>query len=131
MIQAAADDELCRALGPLQLVAEYTMPPDGADQRGFQVLHIDFGVPLGLVVGVDVARYTVLHVNTAAAGSGAATRIVPLSALGVARNWTAPPELAMRLRQREGDPDVTEGVLALWGSKTSARPCLLGCGMIV
>jgi hypothetical protein len=109
---AAADDELCRELGPVMTVADYTMPPAGSDQRGFQVLHIDFGVPLGLAKHVDVARYTVLHVSAAAVGSGAATRIVSLSALGAARSWPTPRELAARLRRREGDPDVTEGVLA-------------------
>ena len=109
---AAADDELCHELGPLEVVADYTMPLPEAEQRDFQVLHIDFGVPLGLATHVDVARYTVLHVDADAAASGAATRIVPLSACRAARRWPAPLEWTARLRRRDGDPDVSEGVLA-------------------
>jgi hypothetical protein len=65
---AAAEDALCRQLPPLYVLAEYTMPPPGMAQRAFQVLHIDFGIPLGLADETDVARYTVLHIDAAAAG---------------------------------------------------------------
>lgn len=109
---AAADDDLCRRFPPLDVVADYTMPPPGAGQRAFQVLHLDFGLPLALAPRVDVARYTVLHVDRAAAGSGAATRIVPLTALARQRRWPTPAALVATLRGRADDPDVAEGVLA-------------------
>ncbi len=108
---AAAGDALCRRFGPVRVLSEYAMPSPLAVQRDFQVLHLDFGVPLGLTAHADVARYTVLYVDAESRGSGAATRIVPLRDLAVQRRWPASHELATRLRTRD-DPDVTEGVLA-------------------
>ena len=109
-VVAAADAE--DPLFPIEVVADYTMPTRGAGQRDFQVLHVDFGLPLGLAASVDVARYTVLYVDAAATGSGAATRIVPLSSLASQRPWPAARVLADRLRARKDDPDISEGVLA-------------------
>jgi hypothetical protein len=108
---AAAEDPLCRTLSPLHVVADYKLPVPGATQRDFQVLHIDFGVPLGIAAHVDVARYTVLYVDAARTASGAATRIVPLAGLATRRHWPPASVLAARLRAREHDPDLAEGVL--------------------
>lgn len=109
---AAAEDELCRRLSPLEVVAEYRMPSPGAVQRGFQVLHLDFGVPLGRAVGADIARYTVLHLDAVAPGSGAATRIVALADLARQRRWPGAQLIATRLQSRVDDPDLSEGVFA-------------------
>ena len=88
------------------------MPAAGSVQRDFQALHIDFGVPLALSPAADVARYTVLYVDSSARGSGAATRLVPFRALSTQRRWPAVDLLARALRNRPSDPDSTEGVLA-------------------
>ena len=110
--EVAMDDDLCRRFSPLAVVAEYTMPPRAARQRAFQVLHIDFGLPLGRSSHADVARFTILYVDAAATGSGTATRIVPLAALASQRRWPPPLDVASSLRAREGDPDMSEGILA-------------------
>ena len=109
---AATEDAFYRTLPSLHVVAEYTLPPPGVAQRSFQVLHIDFGVPLGLAAEADIVRYTVLHRDASTAGPGAATRIVTFDYLATQRAWPEPHDLAERLRSREGDPDLSEGVLA-------------------
>lgn len=109
---AAAAAALSARLGPVRVLAEYALPARGAVQREFQVLHLDFGVPLGLVAHADVARYTALYVDTGSDGSDAATRLVPLGSLAPGRRWPSSHEIVSRLRTRPGDPDASEGVLA-------------------
>ena len=109
---AASHDTLCRRFGPLRVLAEYAMPSPGAAHRDFQVLHLDFGVPLGRAAHADVARYTVLYVDSRSNGSGAATRVVPLRELAAQRRWPTSHDIATRLRTRRDDPDLSEGVLA-------------------
>src|SRR3954468_23082896 len=107
----AVDDGLSAALGPLTTLSEYRMPAPEARQRDFQVLHMDFGLPLGRADRADVARYTVLCVSARAHTSGATTRIVRLNDLAIQRAWPTSSLVAQRLRTRD-DRDSSEGVLA-------------------
>jgi hypothetical protein len=112
VLGAAAEDDVVWPRDELEILSTYTMPTSDSVQRDFQVLHIDFGVPLGLSPVVDVARYTVLHIDASAPGSGAITRLVPFRELSKLRTWPSLDSLARALRDRPTDPDSSEGVLA-------------------
>jgi hypothetical protein len=100
------------ALGMLGLIADYAIPPPGTDQRGFQVLHFDFGLPLGAVPATDVARYTVLWASPDRRQIGAATRLVRLATLGRRRQWPSSDEVIARLVERRSGHEPSEGILA-------------------
>jgi hypothetical protein len=112
LLAAAAEDSVGPPCLELEVLSTYSLPVTGSVQRDFQVLHIDFGIPLALSPVADVARYTVLCIDASARGSGAVTRLVPFRALSKQRTWPAPGLLAGLLRNRPTDPDSTEGVLA-------------------
>ncbi len=103
-------DALWVGLPGLEVVGEFTVPPPGVVQRDFQALHFDFGVPRLTGQTVPVSRFTALYLDRQSAGSGAATRIVPLRLLLGQRGWPAGPVLAERLC-RDG-VDAVEGMLA-------------------
>lgn len=109
--EVARRDALCRQLPAMIEVGRFTIPPPATPQRDFQPLHIDFGVPLGSVAGLDVARYTALFVEPTLPASGAETRLVPLGQLFAQRRWPAASQVAERLRQRSAS-DGAEGILA-------------------
>jgi hypothetical protein len=110
--QARALDPLCAGLPALAVVGEFTLPPPGTVQRGFQALHIDYGIPRLAGPPVDIARFTALYLDPAKAGSGAATRIVPLRPLLTQRPWPAPGVIAQRLCGDAGPGRLVEGILA-------------------
>lgn len=105
-------DPLCAGLPALEVVGEFTVPPPGVVQRDFQALHFDFGVPLLAGPPVAVSRFTALYLDLRCAGSGAATRIVPLRPLLTQRLWPDSAVLAERLRRDAGDSAAVEGILA-------------------
>jgi hypothetical protein len=97
----------------LEVVGEFTVPPPGTVQRDFQALHFDFGLPRLAGPPVALARFTALYLDRQRAGSGAATRIVPLRDLLSQRSWPAPAVLAERLRSGDvTDGDLVEGIFA-------------------
>jgi hypothetical protein len=105
-------DPLCTDFPGLEVVGEFTLPPTGAVQRDFQALHIDYGVPKLVGPPVAVARFTALYLDGRQAGSGTATRIVPLRSLLSQRLWPARAVLAERLCRDAADGTVVEGILA-------------------
>lgn len=110
---AARDlDPLCAGLPGLEVVGEFSGPPPGTVQRDFQALHIDFGVPRLAGPRVAVSRFTALYLDRQCAGSGAATRIVPLRPVLGQRRWPASAVLTERLCHDEGDGAAVEGILA-------------------
>ena len=110
---AARDlDPLCVGLPPLEVVGEFSVPPPGTVQRDFQALHIDFGVPRLAGPQVAVSRFTALYLDRQRAGSGAATRIVPLRPVLGQRRWPASDVLAERLCGDESDDAAVEGIFA-------------------
>lgn len=72
---------------PLEVVGEFNLPPEGVEQRDFQALHIDFGVPRLTADVVDVALYTGLYIDPARESSGSSTRVVGLGELVKQRAW--------------------------------------------
>lgn len=115
LIDAAATTEM-----PIAVIGEFMIPPpDGPPSRDFQMLHLDFGLPLAPVVPTDVARFTALHVHAQAPASDAVTRLVPLRALLVAGAWPDRDELIRRFAAYgdshgmwEGAAGYVEGSLA-------------------
>jgi len=105
-------DPICAGLPDLEVVGEFTVPPPGVVQRDFQALHFDFGVPLLAGAPVAVSRFTALYLDPQCAGSGAATRIVPLRPLLAQRLWPDRAALAQRLCRDAGDSAAVEGILA-------------------
>lgn len=97
------------------VVGEFTVPPPGAPRRDFQILHIDFGLPIETREPVDVARFTALYVDLHHPPTTALTRVVPLRPLLAQRAWADRDALLDRLRRYgtngEGEGYV-EGILA-------------------
>ena len=100
----------------LEIVGEFTIPPVGAIRREFQILHIDFGVPIQSCEAVDVVRFTALYVDSRQAPTTAFTRVVPLHALLGQRRWPARRALVAKLRSYgatgQAGPGHVEGILA-------------------
>jgi hypothetical protein len=105
-------DPLCAGLPALEVVGEFTVPPRGMVQRDFQALHIDYGVPKLGGPPVAVSRFTALYLDPGRAGSGSATRIVPLRSLLGQRSWPARAVISERLCRDAGDGSLVEGILA-------------------
>jgi hypothetical protein len=99
-------------LGLLQVVGEFNLPPDGTEQRDFQALHIDFGVPRVTAQTVDVALYTALHIDVGHESSGTTTRLVSLRRLSAQRAWPEVSVITERLRSQARDASASEGILA-------------------
>jgi len=92
------------------------LPPATTAARDYQLLHIDFGLPVRPLGPVDVARFTALHVDGTHPPTRARTRLVPLRSLLGRRSWVEPSALHARVRRGdaagpEGGSHV-EGVLA-------------------
>jgi hypothetical protein len=96
----------------LGVVGEFNLPPEDVDQRDFQALHIDFGLPRLSANAVAVALYTALYIDADQPSSGAATRIVPLSRLLQQRTWPVRSVITERLRDTSVDDSPVEGILA-------------------
>jgi len=107
--EAIREDAIGAGMPPLRIVGEFTIPPDGVQQRDFQALHMDFGLPVVPDGAVDVARFTALRVDRDRAPTTALTRIVPLRRLLGQRAWVAPDLLVERLR-RYGEANAGDGV---------------------
>jgi hypothetical protein len=105
-------DRLCAGLPGLEVVGEFTVPSAGAVQRDFQALHFDFGLPKLAGPPVAVSRFTALYLDGHRAGSGSATRIVPLCPLLSQRPWPPRAVLAERLCRGAADGILVEGILA-------------------
>lgn len=105
---------------PLEVLGDFTIPPpDRPSTRGFQTLHLDFGLPVDPAAPGPVARCTALHLPSKGRTAGAATRLVPLARLLAQRSWPDPDELPARLvdygRSHGGRDDArgyVEGSLA-------------------
>lgn len=106
-----ARDPIGRDLPELTAVGEFVVPPPGAMHRDFQALHIDFGLPILAKGPVDVARFTVLHIEMNQPGSRAVTRIVRLGPLLEQRIWPARAVIAERLRRCTDHESPVEGIL--------------------
>jgi hypothetical protein len=109
---ARALDPLPAGFPALEVVGEFTLPPPGIVQRDFQALHIDYGVPKLAGPPVTVSRFTALYLDQDRAGSGSATRIVPLRPLLGQRSWPPRAVLAERLRRDTTGGALVEGILA-------------------
>jgi hypothetical protein len=109
--KAIACDPMAQDSPGLNVIGEIIAPPPGSVQRNFQPLHIDFGLPFYPQTPVDVARFTVLHVDRSQASSGAATQIVGLSALLSQREWPARAVVANRLYSSADSEKPVEGIL--------------------
>src|SRR3712207_1991068 len=96
--EAARSDRIGADMPALEVVGEFAVPPPGALARDFQVLHIDFGLPVAGRGIAPVARYTALHIDPERAPTTAMTRIVPLRRLLGQRSWSDPGPLMARLR---------------------------------
>ena len=112
--------EGARPAGPeLTIVGDFVIPaPDGAVDRGFQALHIDFGLPLSPRRPTDIARFTALHVPEATPPTDAVTRLVPLRSL-LGPSSIEREEMLARLAAYgethgawDDDAGYTEGILA-------------------
>lgn len=110
--RARAFDPRYAGLPGLEVVGEFTLPPPEAVQRDFQALHIDYGVPKLAGPPVAMAQFTALYLDGRQAGSGSATRIVPLRPLLRQRPWPARAVLAERLCRDAADGTLVEGILA-------------------
>ena len=93
LVDAAADHE---GIAPLAVVGDFVLPPGPAPSRGFQTLHIDFGLPLAPRVVRDIGRYTALHVPAGRGRPTAVTRLVPIADLFAQRPWPGAAELVDR-----------------------------------
>jgi hypothetical protein len=84
--------------------------------RDFQVLHIDFGLPVEPREPVDVARFTALYIDAQHSSTSALTRVVALRSLLSRRHWSDRSVLLARLRRyhRAGGDGArhVEGILA-------------------
>jgi hypothetical protein len=110
--QAHDRDPLHAHLPALEPAGEFTLPPPGFVQRDFQALHIDYGVPMLAGPPVAVSRFTALYLDGEQAGSGAATRIVPLHPLLGQRSWPASEVVKESLCRGAGGEHLVEGILA-------------------
>lgn len=113
------ESPLATGMPALVAVGEFVIPPEGVPSRDFQVLHIDFGLPIDSHGHKDVARYTALHVPLDRPATSAQTRIVRLAALLGQRRWPSGKALTDRLLAYgssrvagDGAADYVEGVLA-------------------
>jgi hypothetical protein len=116
----------------VEVIGQFIVPPpSGPPSRGFQTLHIDFGVPLVPSTAADVARWTALHVPADRHEVTARTRLVPLAALLAKTAITAPQrgELLRRVAAYgkshgawEGTAGYTEGSFARIIEATSGLP---------
>lgn len=115
--------EARRAVDPdvpeLVMVGEFVIPIEGAPRRDFQILHLDFGLPVDPRGPQDVARYTALHVSHRRPTPTASTRLVHLGALLGQRRWAPRADLVDRMLEygstrggRTGKASYVEGVLA-------------------
>jgi hypothetical protein len=109
--EAAHCDPLGHELPELKPVGEYSVPPPGAPPREYQALHIDFGLPINSERPIDVARFTVLQVDSGRPSSEAVTRIVSLGALFRQRTWPTLEVLTERLRRSAVSDKAVEGIL--------------------
>ena len=105
-------DRLSAGLPGFEVVGQFTLPPPGAVQRDFQALHIDYGVPKLAGPPVAASRFTALYLDPCRAGSGSATRIVPLQPLLGQRSWPGRAVLAERLCEDTSGGAPVEGILA-------------------
>jgi len=110
LIDACCDVE---SLPALEVVGSFVLPPrDGLESRDFQTLHFDFGLPLHPASGVDVGRFTALHIPFGFKAVSAVTRLVPLAPLLAQRAWPGRAELIDRLvayGETHGAWDSTQG----------------------
>ena len=104
-------DLMGRDLPELSSVGEFIAPPRGALCRDYQALHVDFGLPILAEGPVDVARFTVLHIEMNQPGSRAVTRIVRLGPLLEQRIWPAREVIVERLRRSTNSENPVEGIL--------------------
>jgi hypothetical protein len=109
--EASWTDPLHRGMPNLEVIGEFTVPPADAFQRPFQALHIDFGLPLGGEIPVDVARFTALHRDAGENERGATTRLIPLRGLLAHRTWAEPALIAQRLGRIASADRRVEGIL--------------------
>lgn len=93
LLDALADEH-----GALEVIGDFVIPPAGdPPSRDFQMLHLDFGLPLDPRGQGDVARYTALRLaDTSPAALEAVTRLVPLAGLLGQRPWPRHDELLRR-----------------------------------
>jgi hypothetical protein len=108
---ARAGDQIGQGLPGLGVVGEFVSPPSGSLRRDYQVLHIDFGLPIAGDEPVDSARFTVLHMDADQQGSGSVTRIVGLRSLLSQRSWPDRSEIATRLGLAARPDRPVEGIL--------------------
>lgn len=119
------------AAGQLVSLGSYRIPPAGAPSRGFQVLHVDFGIPINPGPPVDVAVYTALYVSPEMEQTSAVTRLIALRPLLAQRDWHV-ATLRSRL-ERYGasngaltsEGSYLEGVLARLVEAASDEPPVL------
>ena len=138
--EAIGRDRVGSDMGGLEVVGEFNVPPPGALRRGFQPLHLDFGLPIASAGLVDVARFTALYIDRDRPPTGARTRVAPLAPLLAQRSWAGIDTLIERFREygrasdAGGAPGYTEGILgrlieAADGSRTLPSPAGLLCGL--
>jgi hypothetical protein len=109
--EASLSDPLKEGMPNLEVIGEFTVPPPDAFQRPFQALHIDFGLPLGGEIPVDVARFTALLRDARENGRGATTRLIPLRRLLAHQTWAKRPLIAQRLGRIVSADRTVEGIL--------------------
>lgn len=100
--EASLTDPLNDGMPNLEVIGEFTVPPPDAFQRPFQAMHIDFGLPLGGEVPVDVARFTALLRDAQGNGRGAMTRLIRLRTLLAHQTWDKRPLIAHVLAVFDG-----------------------------
>jgi hypothetical protein len=128
LVDAAANRS---GISPLAVVGDFVLPPGPTRTRGFQTLHIDFGLPLDLRVVRDVARFTALHVPMDRGRPTAVTRLVPVVGLFAQRTWPSFVELLERFAAYgathgawDDTSDYAEGSLARIVEAADAEPSL-------
>jgi len=135
--EAAREDAIGAGMPSLGVVGQFTIPPLGARSRDFQILHMDFGLPVAPARPRDVARFTALYVDPDRAGTTACTRIVPLRRLLSQRAWVEPELLLDRLRRYgqanagdrvESPADYVEGIFARLVEAADDSPTLPDSG---
>jgi hypothetical protein len=113
---AAQNDPIGSDMPPLEVVGEFTLPPAGVLRRGFQTLHIDFGLPIRARQALEVARFTALYVDARHPPTTASTRVVPLRALLRQRAWPERRALVANLNRYgtsgHAKGEYVEGILA-------------------
>lgn len=109
--EASLTDPLSRGMPDLEVIGEFTVPPPDAPQRPFQALHIDFGLPLGGAIPVDVARFTALLRDARESQGRASTRLLSLRRLLAHQSWAERPLIARRLGRIASADRRVEGIL--------------------